>query len=71
MISTLSKFQKLFLWIAGGSALGSCILFFIDLDIPDQVTGSLRWLGICSLILFALPKKSLTLWIFVCMFLGA
>lgn len=71
MISKLSKFQKLFLWIASGCALVSCILFFIDLDIPDQVTGSLRWLGICVLILYALPKKSLTLWIFVSMLIGA
>jgi proton glutamate symport protein len=43
----------------------------IQLNIPDTVSGGIRWMGIIGLIVIGINSNKLTTWIFISMFIGA
>jgi proton glutamate symport protein len=71
MIAFLKKNSKNWLIIAAIMAFISSLSLFGLIDFSDRISGSLRWIGLIALILFAIQKKGLTTWIFISMLLGA
>jgi proton glutamate symport protein len=71
MPAVLKKYNHYFLLIAAFTALISCLSFFKIILFQDQISGSIRWIGIIALLLFGIQKKSLTTWIFISMLVGA
>lgn len=43
----------------------------IQFDIPDTVSGGIRWVGIIGLLIIGINSNKLTTWIFISMFIGA
>jgi proton glutamate symport protein len=43
----------------------------IQFDIPDTVSGGIRWVGIIGLLVIGINSNKLTTWIFISMFIGA
>ena len=43
----------------------------IQFDIPDTVSGGIRWVGIVGLLVIGINSNKLTTWIFISMFIGA
>ena len=44
---------------------------FIQFDIPETISGGVRWIGILGLIAIGINSNKLTSWIFISMFVGA
>ncbi|MCC6816502.1 MAG: cation:dicarboxylase symporter family transporter [Saprospiraceae bacterium] len=61
-------------WILGFViiiAFISVIQAMMNLNISDQLSGSIRWLGLFALILIGIYHHKITIWILISMFVGA
>lgn len=71
MYSFIKKNSRNWLIVAALMALISCLVFFGVVSLTDPVSGAFRWIGLISLLLFGIQKRSLTAWIFISMLVGA
>jgi len=71
MKSRIRKHTKLVYLFTILIGVFSALHGLIQFDIPDTVSGGIRWVGIIGLVVIGINSNKLTTWIFISMFIGA